>query len=300
MAQLAQQLIEHPLTQGELVTLSPGVRRLVAYNAGPMTGPGTNCYIIGTDSLTVIDPGPIDDQLLGVIESTGRVAQILVTHTHRDHSPGAMALSARTGAPVFGAVLEDDGHQDPSCVPHQVLEDGLWLDGGETRLQAVHTPGHVGNHYCFWHPASGLMFTGDHVMQGATVVIIPPSGDMGAYIRSVEKLKGFPVRYLAPGHGHLMADVNNYLDRLVSHRLKREALIVDALASCRQPVTIEQLTPLAYADVDASLYPVAAYSLWAHLRKLQEDQRVNEYCEGHWLFDKARWSLVTQTKDAQE
>ncbi|AFV00872.1 MBL fold metallo-hydrolase [Simiduia agarivorans] len=298
MAQLAQQLVEFPLTQGALVTLVPGVRRLVAHNAGPMTGPGTNCYILGQQSLTVIDPGPVDERLLDAIQSAGRVAQILVTHTHRDHSPAAMALSARTGAPVLGALIDDDGHQDKFCQPHQALEDGLWIDGGESPVQAVHTPGHVGNHYCFWHPESGLMFTGDHVMQGATVVIIPPSGDMGAYIRSVQKLKAFPVRYLAPGHGHLMADVNNYLDRLVTHRLARESKVIDALAACPAPATLEQLTPMAYDDVDESLYPVAAFSLWAHLRKLQEDQRVEEYCEGHWLYDKARWSLVTQDKDS--
>lgn len=291
MATLPQTLIEHPLLPGQPVQLAPGVRRLVAHNPGPMTGPGTNCYVLGERELAVIDPGPLDPQLLDTLRGLGQIRWVLVTHTHRDHSPNARLLAEQTGALLIGASGPEDGHQDLSLVPDQSLYDGFQLNTDEFCLRAVHTPGHVANHFCFWLDGHNWLFSGDHIMQGATVVIIPPSGDMKAYIESVQKLCALPLVALAPGHGHLLGDVQPTLRALIEHRLAREARVLDALNRFSAPVTLEQLTPLAYADVDPSLHKVAAYSLWAHLLKLEQELRVTQFRETHWLFDQAHWQL---------
>lgn len=291
MATLPQQLIEHPLLPAQPVWLAPGVRRLVANNPGPMTGPGTNCYVLGERALAVIDPGPLDPAMLDALCSLGQIRWVLVTHTHRDHSPNARLLADRTGAQLIGAHGPEDGHQDLSLVPDQPLYDGFELSTDEFCLRAVHTPGHVANHYCFWLTGHNWLFSGDHIMQGATVVIIPPSGDMKAYIDSVETLCALPIAVLAPGHGHLLGQVQPTLRALIAHRLAREAKVLAALQQFDQPATLAQLTPFAYADVDPSLHPVAAYSLWAHLLKLEQEQQVIQFREQHWLFDQAHWQL---------
>ncbi|BFM12448.1 MBL fold metallo-hydrolase [Simiduia litorea] len=292
MANLPQQLIEHPLAHHLLVELVPGIRRLVATNQGPMTGPGTNTYIIGSEQLAVLDPGPLDAAHVQELMAAGHICWVIVTHTHPDHSPNARALADLTGAQLIGMPGPEDGHQDKSFVPDVALIDGYQLVTPEFTLQAVHTPGHVANHFCFWHERSGFMFTGDHVMQGATVVIIPPSGDMKDYVASVEKLAQFPIVALAPGHGHLMGQAQEYLSALIAHRLAREAKIIAAMARVQQPLTLAELTPLAYGDVDVSLHAIAAYSLWAHLIKLEKEGRVRQYKESHWLFDQAHWQLA--------
>lgn len=291
MANLPQSILEKPLLHGQLVSIADGVRRLVANNAGAMTGPGTNTYVLGTSTLAVIDPGPLDEGHIELLAQAGDIRWIFVTHTHRDHSPAAMALAQRTGAKVYGALGPADGYQDDSLKPDQLLTPGFILDTAEFTLQAVHTPGHVDNHFCFWHAESGLMFTGDHIMQGSTVVIIPPSGDMHAYIQSVELLNQFPIAALAPGHGHLMIDVPDYLVALVQHRLAREEKVLAALAGYREPVSLALLTAHVYRDVDPALHKIAAYSLWAHLLKLEKDGRATHTRESHWLFDQAKWQL---------
>lgn len=273
MASLPQTLVEHSLTPGKLVTLAPGVRRLVCNNPGMMTGPGTNTYVLGERQLAVIDPGPLDDAHIDTLCGAGSIAWVLVTHTHRDHSPAAAALAAKTGAQLIGALGPDDGHQDLSMQPDLALHDGLLLKAPDFTLTAFHTPGHVQNHFCFLHEATGMLFTGDHVMQGATVVIIPPSGDMKDYIESVQRLTRLPLRLLAPGHGHLLADVPEYLSALVAHRLAREEKIWSVLAAAPEPRTMATLTKHAYDDVDASLHSWAVYSLWAHLVKLEKEGR---------------------------
>ena len=291
MANLPQSLLQRPLTHHQMVELVPGIRRLVATNTGPMTGPGTNTYVVGEERLAVIDPGPLDADHIQTLVGAGNICWILVTHTHPDHSPNAKALAEATGAKLIGTPGPEDGHQDESFVADVLLDDGYTLATPDFTLQAVHTPGHVANHFCFWHAQSGYMFTGDHVMQGATVVIVPPSGDMKNYVESVEKLRQFPIVALAPGHGHLMTNAQAYLSALVAHRLSREAKILDVLAKVTQPLSLAELTPLAYDDVDVSLHPIAAYSLWAHLLKLEKENRAIQRTEQHWLFDQAHWQI---------
>src|SRR4051794_37162823 len=159
------------MTPGEVVVLSPLVRRVLANNPSMMTGPGTNTYLVGTDDIAVIDPGPDDheEHLDAVAEAgAGRIKWILVTHTHPDHSPGAVGLKARTGAAVLG-FDERDGFS-----PDEVIGDGHRLETGAFRLDAIHTPGHAANHLCYRLDQENLLFSGDHIMNGSTVVISPP------------------------------------------------------------------------------------------------------------------------------
>jgi glyoxylase-like metal-dependent hydrolase (beta-lactamase superfamily II) len=262
-----------------------------------MTGPGTNTYILGERQLAVIDPGPMDNAHLERLCALGDIAWVLVTHTHKDHSPAAQALAARTGATLMGMPGPADGHQDVSMQPHHRLVDGETLTTPEFSLTAVHTPGHVDNHFCFLHQASGLLFTGDHVMQGATVVIIPPSGDMQAYIRSLEHIIALPVTALAPGHGHLLDAPKSYLSALIQHRLAREQKIIVALRQLPQSGLMDQLTQLAYRDVDASLHAWAIYSLWAHLIKLQAEGRATLLAGGDLPLAEWRWAPVDERRE---
>lgn len=296
MAALSQHLQEYPLSHKEAVTLAPGVRRLVCNNPGPMTGPGTNTYILGERELAVIDPGPLDELHLERLCALGTIRWVLVTHTHRDHSPAARALAARTGAQLLGAPGPDDGHQDTSLEPDECLVDGLQLVTQEFTLTALHTPGHVDNHFCFLHAATGFLFTGDHIMQGSTVVIIPPSGDMQAYIRSVQRLAAQPVQWLAPGHGHLLGDVHNYLSALIAHRLGREDKIRRVLHRRAHAQTLAELTSQAYDDVDTALHEWAIYSLWAHLVKLEREGSARPCTPAPDALSQWRWQPVLEQR----
>ncbi len=166
-----------PIVPGEIVAVAPGVRRITAPNPGVMTGPGTNSYLIGDAKLALIDPGPeLDAHRDALLAAAGdRLRWILCTHTHRDHSPLARALKEATGAEVLGhGRTPADGRQDEDFKPDRVLHDGEVVDCAGARLRVVHTPGHASNHFCYLLEGSGLLFTGDHVMQGSTVVISPP------------------------------------------------------------------------------------------------------------------------------
>ncbi len=262
------------LLAGRAVRLSPHIVRITAPNPGPMTGPGTNTYLVGAgQAWTVIDPGPVSEPHLQAILSAlpGKLVQVLVTHTHKDHSPGAAALSAATGAPVFGRVASFPEWQDDSFAPQRELVDGerLRLSDGVT-LRVLHTPGHASNHLCYLLEEERTLFTGDHVMQGSTVVINPPDGDMRAYLASLTALLDVPLDWLAPGHGFLVAEPHAVLRALVAHRLKREAKVAAAL-SALGATPIDELLLRVYDDVPAALHPVARRSLLAHLLKLQAD-----------------------------
>jgi glyoxylase-like metal-dependent hydrolase (beta-lactamase superfamily II) len=243
-----------------------------------MTGPGTNTYVVGDDDVAVIDPGPDDPvHLDAILAAVGRqVRWILVTHTHVDHSPLAAALRTATGAPVlgFGPAPELpspglDGH-DRSFQPDRQMVDGDRLDTAGFRLTAVHTPGHASNHLCFELAAEKLLFSGDHVMQGSTVVIAPPDGDMAMYLESLDKVRRLGARRIAPGHGEMIEDAAAVLDEYLRHRLAREAAIRSAIESADKdhPATVSKLVEIIYVDVPAPLHPIARYSVWAHLRKL--------------------------------
>lgn len=259
------------------VRLSPRVLRVTAANPGVMTGPGTNSYLVGGgDDWAVIDPGPVDaahlQALLAAAQSVqGRITRILVTHTHKDHSPGAVALAQATGAPLWGREADHPPGQDTTFVPAHVPAHGERVAlGGGTTLRVIHTPGHASNHLCYLLEEEKLLFTGDHVMQGSTVVINPPDGDMAAYLGALNSLQDEDLDWLAPGHGFLVAEPRAVLRALVQHRLKREAKVRAALQRQRS-APIDALLPEVYDDVPAALYPVARRSLLAHLLKLQHD-----------------------------
>lgn len=261
------------LVPGRAVRLSPRIVRVTAPNPGVMTGPGTNTYLVGAgDAWTVIDPGPADAAHLQAIlaAAPGRVERICVTHTHIDHSPGAVALAAATGAPVCGRVADHPQGQDATFRPAQALQGGERLVVGDATLRVIHTPGHASNHLCYLLEDEKTLFTGDHVMQGSTVVINPPDGDMSAYLRALESLLAEPLDWLAPGHGFLVADPHGVLRHLVRHRLAREAKVRAALQAVGEG-EIGELLPRVYDDVPRALHPVATRSLLAHLLKLRDD-----------------------------
>jgi glyoxylase-like metal-dependent hydrolase (beta-lactamase superfamily II) len=276
---------EETIVPGRLVRINEWVRRVTAPNPGVMTGPGTNAYIIGKDALALIDPGPESaPHLDAMLEVVGKKLKwILCTHTHLDHSPGARALKAATGAEVLGfGKTPDDGRQDTAFTPDRALKEGDVVDCGAFRLRAVHTPGHASNHLCYLFDNKRILFTGDHVMQGSTVVISPPDGDMVAYLKSLERLLALDVAAFAPGHGHVIDKPHDEARKLIAHRLKREQKVVAAFGK-KNPATLDELLPLAYDDVSPRLHPVARRSLHAHVLKLRDEGRAIEQGE--------RWTL---------
>jgi glyoxylase-like metal-dependent hydrolase (beta-lactamase superfamily II) len=262
------------LTSGQLDEIAPGVRRLVARNPGFMTGPGTNTYLVGTQHCAVIDPGPHDlvhiERILDA--AGGRVSAILATHTHPDHSPAVAALAQTTGAEVLGRGPPVHGRQDATFAPTRVLNDGDVVRVDDLALRAIHTPGHASNHLCYLLEGAGMLFSGDHVMQGSTVVIGPPDGDMKVYLQSLGRLQREPVTRIAPGHGTVIEDAQSEVARLIAHRLQREAKVVERLRRAGR-ATIDVLVTSVYDDVDPRLHPVAKGSLLAHLLKLEADGR---------------------------
>jgi glyoxylase-like metal-dependent hydrolase (beta-lactamase superfamily II) len=270
---------------GERVTIAPNIVRLTAPNPGVMTGPGTNSYILGARELVVIDPGPAIQSHIDALRAAvgDRLKWILCTHTHLDHSPAAAALKAATGARIAGMPTAQDGRQDGDFAPDRVFGEGDRISVDGISLRAVFTPGHVANHLCYLLEEQKLLFTGDHVMQGSTVVISPPGGDMQAYLASLEKLLALDIAALAPGHGHVIGTPHEEARRLIAHRLGREKKVADAL-SRKNPATLDELVPYAYDDVSEKLHPVAKRSLHAHLIKLEK--------EGRAKVDGERWAPV--------
>jgi len=257
------------LVPGVARALSPMVRRIVAPNPGLMTGPGTNTYLVGIDEVAVIDPGPDDDSHReAIIGCAGdRIHWVAVTHTHSDHSPGVAALAEATGAEVL-AFDERDG-----LAIDRSLADGDVIEGTEFRLTAVHTPGHASNHLCYLLQQERLLFSGDHIMQGSTVVIAPPDGDMAAYLEQLRRLRELKLRAIAPGHGELIEDPVAKIDEYLTHRAAREQAIASALRSAGT-AGVDDLVATVYVDVAEELHPVARLSVWAHLRKLASEGHV--------------------------
>jgi glyoxylase-like metal-dependent hydrolase (beta-lactamase superfamily II) len=267
------------------VCLTPRVRRLTAPNAGVMTGPGTNTYLLGAgDDWAVIDPGPADARHLEAVlaAAPGAIRYILVTHTHRDHSPGAAALKSATGALLLGRTTPHPHWQDPTFVPDRELqpEERLRVTD-ETTLRVLHTPGHASNHLCFLLEEERILFTGDHIIQGSTVVIDPPDGDMAAYLDSLESLLLERLEYLAPGHGTLMPQPHAAIRALIQHRLAREGKVLAALSRA-QPAELVALVRRVYAEVPPERHPLAERSLLAHLLKLETEGRAMQVADG-WI-----------------
>jgi glyoxylase-like metal-dependent hydrolase (beta-lactamase superfamily II) len=272
-----------PIVYGVAGALSPMVRRIVAANPGMMTGPGTNTYLVGIDEIAVIDPGPGDESHLDAIAGCGgdRIRWILLTHTHADHSPGAVGLRKRTGAKILAY---GPGEGRGRVRLDGTLSDGEVIEATEFHLTALHTPGHASNHLCYLLNEERTLFTGDHIMQGSTVVIAPPDGDMAAYLDSLERLKTIRPRLkaIAPGHGHVIDDPQATIDEYIAHRRERERQVLAAL-SARGEATIAEIVEDVYADVDPALHPVAKRSVWAHLRKLADDGVVKgDQFDGDW------------------
>jgi len=256
--------------------LDSHVTRIIAPNPGVMTGPGTNTYLVGERELAVIDPGPADAaHIRAILEAgAGRIRWILCSHSHLDHAPAAAALKEATGATI--AAMPDPASAHESQVLDRALADGdpVRLDG--TSLRVLFTPGHASNHLCFLLEQTGMLFTGDHIMQGSTVVISPPDGNMRAYLQSLRRLLALEMDILAPGHGYLIGDPHAEAQRLIRHRLARESKVRQVLREAGGAATLDALLPHVYDDVAKVLHPIAARSLQAHLQKLVEDGEVVE------------------------
>ncbi|MGP9832242.1 MBL fold metallo-hydrolase [Marinobacter sp. NSM] len=262
------------IVPGQPVEVAAGVMRLTAPNPGMMTGPGTNTYILGFERFTVIDPGPANDAHIdAILDVTGGVVdQVLVTHTHLDHSPAVSVLKERTGCRVFGWPAPEGAGQDKSFKADDEPEHGDLIVSEAGILKVIHTPGHASNHLCYLLTDQELLFSGDHIMQGSTVVINPPDGDMKAYVESLYELLEEPVRFIAPAHGFLMGQPEAVIDYLITHRLSREHKIFRALEALA-PVSLKDLTAKAYDDVPAAIHGLAARSALAHLLKLEAEHR---------------------------
>ena len=271
---------EFAFEYGRLEEVAPGIRRIVARNPGPFTFRGTGTYVVGEGKVAVIDPGPdLPEHIEALLMDLAgeEVTHILVTHTHRDHSPAAAAVKASTGAPTYGfgphaggkrgdAGVEEGGDWD--FVPDIVIGDGGEIVGDGWRFEAVHTPGHTSNHLCFALPDRGVLFSGDHVMGWSTSVIAPPDGNMAAYMASLDKLLARRDAVYWPTHGPAITDPQAHVRAFVAHRREREAGIVECISAGVE--TIEAMVERLYAGLDPSLKRAAGRSVLAHLIDLRE------------------------------
>ena len=269
---------------GELVRLSPLVRRMVAGNPGPMTFTGTCSYVVGSGEVCVIDPGPDAQGHIAALLSALRnetITHILVTHTHRDHSPGSRALKAATGAKIIGCAphvsardpgagdtLRLDAANDLDYAPDAIMQDGDTLEGKGFTLTAVATPGHTMNHLSFALAQEDALFSGDHVMAWSTSVVAPPDGTMRHYMASLEKLRQREDRIYWPGHGGPVKEPRRFLRALAHHRRAREKSILSRIQS--GDATIETIVANVYEGLDPALRGAAGLSVFAHLEDLVE------------------------------
>lgn len=283
--------VKHRLDwQHEPVALLRHVTRITAPNPGRMTGPGTNTYIIGSrDQFVVIDPGPDDAshlaQIAGVVGD--KLTHIICTHSHPDHYPGAKPLRELVGKPDIPILGRASG---PNVNPAWLFEPDVTLSdndlvhcGTDITLRALHTPGHASNHVCLLLQEDGLLFSGDHILNGSTTVIDHPDGNMLDYMNALRRLAGEPVSFILPAHGHVLGQPGEVIDGLIRHRNKREQKVITALERSGGG-NLDDLVVLAYDDVDEALHQVAKRSLSAHLTKLVDEGRAS-------LRDN-RWALL--------
>lgn len=274
---------------GTAVEIAPGVRRLTARNPGGYTFHGTNVYLIGTDPLVVVDPGPDDAETRAAILAAAdgaRISHVLVTHTHRDHSPGAAPLAAATGAAVVGSaphVFARDLHlgeanpldasADLDYRPDLVLADDQRLETPAAAFHPIATPGHTANHLSFAIEGSGLLLSGDHVMAWSTSIVAPPDGSMADYMASLDRFAARPETVYLPGHGAPVRDGHAFVDGLRAHRMAREAAVYAALETGAE--TIPEIVATVYVDTDRKLWRAAGLSVFAQLEWLVAKGRVS-------------------------
>ncbi|NNE11214.1 MAG: MBL fold metallo-hydrolase [Ilumatobacter sp.] len=276
---------------GRVEQVSPSIRRVVAENPSKFTYRGTGTYLVGRGEVVVIDPGPdLDSHRAALADALAgeRVRAILVTHCHADHSPLSAWLRAETGAETYAFgphPRPDAGDEDPDdgveieestdfafAPDHAVADGDVVVDGGGLTMRAIHTPGHTSNHTCWTLDEERALFTGDHVMGWSTTVVSPPDGDMTAYIDSLRRVAGRRDAVLWPTHGPPRDDAARFVDALVEHRLGRERDVLAAVRAGRS--TIPEIVARLYADVRDELHKPAGRSVWAHLRKLESEGRV--------------------------
>ncbi|GGC40928.1 MBL fold metallo-hydrolase [Siccirubricoccus deserti] len=266
-----------PLPHGAVEETAPEVRRVVCNNPSAFTFRGTNSYIIGRGRVAILDPGPEDPaQLAAILAATAgeTITHVIASHTHRDHSPGAAALVAATGASTWGfgphMTPPDAGGEggDHGFRPQHQVADGEAIEGDGWRLTALHTPGHCANHLCLAMEGNGVLFSADHVMSWSTSVVSPPDGDMADYMRSLERVMARDDRMLLPGHGPAITDPKPFLKALHAHRMEREEKVLAALRQAGT-ATAEELVGPVYGPLDPRLVTPAGRSLLSHLIKLE-------------------------------
>lgn len=273
--------------------VAPLVRRVLAHNPSAFTYSGTQSYLVGSErEVAVIDPGPDDaDHIEALISGIGgaKLVAICCTHTHRDHSPAAATLAARTGAPIIGCAplaLSDDGPRmdasfDTEYAPDQVLMDGDTIGGDGWTLTAVHTPGHTSNHLCYALNDHDALFTGDHVMGWSTTVVAPPDGDMTAYMESLKKLYERTDAVYFPAHGPQIDKTRQFVRGMIGHRRQREAQILRLME--KGDTRIKDMVPQMYKGVHVGLWPAAERSVHAHLIDLERKGRVGHE-DDEWML----------------
>lgn len=269
---------------GQVVAVSPLIRRVICGNGGPFTFTGTCTYIVGHGRVAVIDPGPETPDHLDVLAHAMRgetVSHIVVSHTHRDHSPGARALKALTGAPIVGCtphmaarelalgeINPLDASADHDHAPDEALHEGDEIQGPGWSLSAVATPGHTANHLAFALAQENALFSADHVMAWSTSIVAPPDGSMSAFMASLEKLRARKEAVYWPGHGGPVREPDRFVRALITHRRMREASILNRLAKGDR--LISQIVPAIYENLAVPLHGAAALSTFAHLEDLVE------------------------------
>jgi glyoxylase-like metal-dependent hydrolase (beta-lactamase superfamily II) len=275
------------LTPGVPSALSPLVRRIVARNPGPFTGPGTNTYLVGIDEVAVIDPGPDEKAHVDAIVGASmkeRVRWVLLTHTHPDHSPATARVVKATGAEVlaFGQKRDKDGGE---FTIDRVIGDGDTIEGTEFGLDVLHTPGHAPNHLCFLLEEERVLFTGDTVLDGMYSVVSPSrGGDMAEYVRTLERLRKLRLSKIAPGHGDEIEDPRARIDDYLAHRKLREQQVLRLLRKLGE-TKVKEIVATLYGkdDLPPELVEAASWQVHAHLLRLKaEGKVVGTSAKGAW------------------
>ena len=276
--------IDFSFEYGACDQVTPLVRRVIANNPGPFTYTGTGTYIVGSKELAVIDPGPLDDNHLEAIltaTKNEKITHIMVTHTHNDHSPLAKSLKERTGALIYsfdqnsiniGENNKFEEGYDSKFSCDIKLKDGDLISGGDWTLEAIHTPGHTSNHLCYSLKEEKILFSGDHVMEWSTTVIVPPDGDMEDYIQSLEKLLKRDDKNYLPTHGKMIEKPKELVKKYINHRSSREDQIIKTIKSGNNKII--DIVKVIYVDVDKRLYPAASMSTLAHLTRMINKRQI--------------------------